>query len=85
METKVQIVIMSHLSDVQELQSLCRRNADPSKVVNAVFSDAEGPIHERASHKLNFVKFLILRYPNTLDKINPDKEYEDFIKKHPNL
>lgn len=32
---------------------------------------------------LNFAKFLILRYPNVLDKIDPDKEYADFLKKGP--
>ena len=60
MTVKVQIVIMSHLSDVQETG-------------------------ENSRHKLNFVKFLIQRYPNTMDKIDPDKEYADFQKKHPTL
>jgi glutathione peroxidase-family protein len=63
MEIKAQIVIMSHLSDIQE-------GALTQKEIN---------------HKLNFVKFLIQRYPNTTDKLDPDKNYEDFKKKHPNL
>lgn len=69
MKLKVQMVIMSHLSDVQEGRS--------NEVGNKSIFDT--------NHKINFVKFLIQRYPNTLDKINPDKEYEDFKKKHPNL
>jgi glutathione peroxidase-family protein len=71
MEIKVSIVIMSHLSDVQDGISL-GGTINPQAEFNV-------------KHKLNFVKFLIQRYPNTLDKINPDKEYEDFKKKHPNL
>lgn len=63
MEIKAQIVIMSHLSDIQE-----------------------GTLSQKEiNHKLNFVKFLIQRYPNTLDTLDPDKNYEDFKKKHPNL
>jgi len=68
MITKVQIVIMSHLSDVQE-----------------TVGDYHPTISQNNRHKLNFVKFLIQRYPNTLDKIDPDKEYADFQKTHPNL
>jgi Trp operon repressor len=63
MEIKAQIVIMSHLSDIQE------GNLSQKEI----------------NHKLNFVKFLIQRYPNTLDTLDPDKNYEDFKKKHPNL
>lgn len=59
---------MSHLSDIQEMQSMMH-----------------GSNEKDVNHKINFVKFLIQRYPNTLDKIDPDKEYEDFKKKHPNL
>lgn len=63
MEIKAQIVIMSHLSDIQE-----------------------GTLSQKEiNHKLNFVKFLIQRYPNTLDTLDPEKNYEDFKKKHPNL
>ncbi len=66
MKTKVQLVIMSHLSDAQECIGV-------------------GMSQEGANRNINFAKFLIQRYPNTLDKIDPDKEYEDFKKKHPTL
>lgn len=62
MLVKAQTVIMSHLSDVQDL------NGMPSKTA-------------RLHMHVNFAKFLIQRYPNVMDKIDPDKEYEDFLKK----
>ena len=68
MEIKAQIVIMSHLSDIQEMQN-----------------NLHGSNEKDINHKINFVKFLIQRYPNTLDTLDPDKNYEDFKKKHPNL
>ena len=77
MEIKAQIVIMSHLSDIQETQTMMQGSSKEDFIFNKCFKDI--------NHKLNFVKFLIQRYPNTLDKIDPDKEYADFIKKHPNL
>ncbi len=77
MDIKAQIVIMSHLSDIQETQTMMQGSSKETFIFNKCFKDM--------NHKINFVKFLIQRYPNTLDKIDPDKEYADFIKKHPNL
>lgn len=68
MEIKARIVIMSHLSDIQEMQT--KLHGSNEKDIN---------------HKINFVKFLIQRYPNTLDTLDPDKNYEDFKRKFPNL
>lgn len=59
-------------------------------VIMSHLSDAQlcsgvGMSQEGVRRNINFVKFLIQRYPNTLDTIDPDKEYEDFKKKHPTL
>lgn len=57
---KVRMVMMSHLSDVQEFLN----NPENRK-------------------KINFVKFLMLKYPNTDIEINPDEEWQKFIIQHP--
>lgn len=60
MKLKVRMIIMNHLSDVQDY---CANNR----------------------HKLNFVKYLLMKYPDTNIEVNADLEYEEFQKKHPNL
>lgn len=34
--------------------------------------------------KINFIKFLLLKYPDTNSEINPSREWGDFKNKHPN-
>jgi hypothetical protein len=68
MEVKVRIVIMSHLSDAQELTGLIKPN-----VAHSVLS-------ERINHHINFAKWLLLKFPDTNTKIDADVEYEIFQK-----
>lgn len=58
----VSMVMMSHLSDVQEM-----------------------PKSSESNQRINFVKFLILKYKDTDAKIDPEREWNDFRTKHPNL
>lgn len=62
MYIRVNLVVMSHLSDIQA-----------------------NPNNESNNTKINFVKFLLSRYPNTCDKIDADIEFEAFSKKYPKL
>ena len=59
MPVKASMVIMSHLSDIQEI------------------SDQE------TRQKINFAKFLLLKYKNTDTEIDPNKEWSEF-KSSPN-
>jgi len=58
MNIKVSMVIMSHLSDIQE---------DISNVRNRV----------------DFIKFMVMKYKNTETEIDADVEYDLFISKFP--
>jgi len=40
---------------------------------------------ENIQNKINFIKFLLLNFPDTNVEINPEKEYEVFQKAHANL
>ncbi len=35
-----------------------------------------------ANLRINFAKFLLLKFPNTDVEINPESEWEQFISKH---
>lgn len=63
MKIKVRIVMMSHLSDVQEGGNM--------------------PIAWK-SNRIDFVKYLMLKYTNTDVEIDADEEYKLFIEKYPN-
>jgi hypothetical protein len=62
MKLKVSMIILSHLSDVQE--------------------DLTSP---QTKTRINFVKYLTLKYTNTDTEIDPDIVYKEFIAKHPSL
>ena len=64
MKTRVSMVIMSHLSDTQEFISI---GTNPDKDLAAI-------------ETINFVKWLVLKYPNTTVKIDPENEHERFIE-----
>lgn len=64
MKTKVRMIMMSYLSDVQEEVPM------PFMSNNA---------------RINFVKFLLLKHPNTDVEVSGGAEYHDFVTKHPNL
>lgn len=68
MEVKVRIVMMSHLSDAQELTGLIKPD-----VAHRVLSD-------RINHHINFVKWLMLKFPDTNTEIDADAEYELYKK-----
>lgn len=72
------MIIFSHLSDVQELQTNIHRRLD------AVFSN-EGNINQQINRRINFVKFLLNKYPDTNTEVDADAEYNLFTEKHPNL
>lgn len=67
---KVKMIIMSHLSDVQDTLG---------------FSDYSQSEIKDQRHRLNFAKFLLLKHPNTEVEVDPEVEAEEFEKKHPNL
>lgn len=66
MKTKVRMIIMSHLSDIQQMMIM------------------RGPLLE-ANHKVNFLKYLVMKYPNTAVEIDADAEMVEFEKKFPRL
>lgn len=66
MNLKVSMIIMSHLSDVQDTNMFANFKAEKIR-----------------TNKINFVKHLIMKYPDTSVEINADEEYEAFIKKFP--
>jgi hypothetical protein len=73
MKLKVRMIIMSHLSDSQELTGLIKPD-----VSHEVLSG-------RINHHINFAKYLLMKYPDTNVEVDADLEYEEFQKKHPNL
>ena len=73
METtvKVLIVIMSHLSDAQELLNFDFANM-VSKRVSVIKRDI--------SNHINFAKYLAMRYEKDLTvEIDPDEEYRHYV------
>ena len=63
METKAIIVIMSHLSDVQELIHFGRTRENMDEITNSI----------------NFAKWLMMKYQKDLTvEIDPDHEYNLF-------
>jgi len=62
MKPKVKLIIMSHLSDVQE---------------GVQYEEID---YKGIRQKINFVKWLILKYSDTEIEIDPNKEWEDFLK-----
>lgn len=64
---KVSMVILSHLSDVQELSRFLQYG-DGNKTTDLA----------ELNRKTNFVKWLILKYRNVDTLINPDKEFTQF-------
>ncbi len=75
MKLKVKMIIMSHLSDVQELQANTHRRLE------AVFS-CEGNINQQINNRINFAKFLLLKYPDTNIEVDAEEEYKLFTEKH---
>jgi hypothetical protein len=65
MKHTVRLIIMSHLSDVQDW---------PNQ-----------PENDQNNHKINFVKYLLMKYSNTNIEIDAEVEYNLFKEKHPNL
>lgn len=63
MKVKLSIVIMSHLSDINDIPFYA---------------------NER-SHRINFVKYLLMKFPDTNTEIDPDFEYTEFKTAHPKL
>lgn len=61
MKVRVRIVMMSHLSDVQDRAIL-------------------GGNPQIQSEKIDFVRWLLLKFPNTNTKIDADAEYELYQK-----
>ena len=55
MTEKASLVIMSHLSDIQEMSS-----------------------NTQVRDKINFVKFLLMKYSNVSTAIDADEEYQKF-------
>lgn len=64
METKVSMIIMSHLSDIQE----------------GDYSMGENNVEYLRNERINFIKWLVLKYPDTRVEIDPNAEYAEFEK-----
>ena len=62
-------------------------NLKVSMIIMSHLSDAQalnGSIKIGRIHiHLNFVKYLVLKYPNTDVEIDADEEYNEFLEKHP--
>ena len=63
---KVSMIILSHLSDVQEM---IHGNGNPDYV----------------NVRINFIKYLTLKYKNTDTEVDPYVAFEEFKAKHPSL
>lgn len=63
--TKVKMIIISHLSDIEETEGL---NLTPKKEIRK---------------RINFIKYLVMKFPNTNEIIDVDKEFDLFLEKHP--
>lgn len=61
----------------------------PAKVSMIIFSHLSDvqdiPTNKDNRGKINFVKFLINKYPNTDTEVEADNEWNEFISKHPNM
>ncbi len=62
MKRQVQLIIFSHLSDVQS-----------------------EPLGENNRLKINWIKYLLMLYPDTTTLIDVDEVWEEFTQKYPNL
>jgi hypothetical protein len=61
-------------------------NTRAAMIIFSHLSDVqEVPTHNSNHARINFVKFLINKYPNTETEIDPDAEWQEFQSKHPNL
>lgn len=58
-----------------------------STVIMSHLSDVQSaPLTPEAKNRrINFVKFLVLKYPDTRTEIDADKEWNEFKEKHPAL
>jgi len=73
MKLSAQMVCMSHLSDVQEENSFT--NDIP---------DQEAARVERIRHRVNFVKYIMMKLDGNLNQdIDPNKMYTEFTKAYP--
>lgn len=61
MKSKVSMVILSNLSDLQAV-------SHPPQLQRTI---------------LNFIKYLVMKYPNTDVEVDGGEEYSEFRKKHP--
>ena len=66
MKVKVSMIILSHLSDVQEM---IHGNGNP----------------DYANVRINFVKYLTLKYKDTDTEVDPEVAFDEFMTKHPSL
>jgi hypothetical protein len=62
-------VRMVVFSHLSDAQELARLGGNPQNQINRV----------------NFAKHLLSKYYDTSIEINPDKEYQDFIDRNPNM
>ena len=53
--------------------------------VQETVGDYHPTILSNNRQKLNFAKYLLMKYPDTNVEVDADLEYEEFKKKHPNL
>ncbi len=58
-----------------------------SIIIMSHLSDVQTDIfaHKENRHKLNFVKFLVLKHKDTSVEVDADAEYSEFKQKHPEL
>ena len=68
MKASAKMVIMSHLSDVQELVSM--------------LDDHPGTIAS-INRRINFAKFVLLRSNNVKEEVDADELYKEFCEKYP--
>lgn len=52
-------------------------------VVMSHLSDAQEEANGNKSLHINFAKFLIMKYNDLSKLIDPEKEWKEFIKRHP--
>lgn len=42
-------------------------------------------LKNRAETRINFVKFLVMKYSDLDQEIDPDADWDEFVRKHPAL
>lgn len=67
-EMSVSMLIMSHLSDAQELNH------------HAIVEPTRKELLEKSNDEINFAKFVLMKHPNTKDIVDADVLWQQYME-----